>query len=73
MVRVVVFVALDEFLLGMPQGIDCLFCVSAKLKPSVVGLCRLNVMDCIFSRAKRIPQIGMMNFVTHGDPGYQNG
>lgn len=72
MVRVVPFVALDQFLLGMPQGVDSLFRMPAKFEPLVVGLSLLNVMDCIFSRAIGISQIGMMNLITHGDPGDEN-
>lgn len=60
MVCVVPLVAFDEFLLRVPQGIECLVAMSTKLDALVRGLGLLNVMNRIFSGRVRIPQVGMM-------------
>ena len=73
MVRVVPLVALDEFLLGMPQGIDCLIAVATKLDPLVGGLGLLNVMNRSVGGTIGVPEIGMVDFITHGDGGYEHG
>ena len=72
MVRVIPLVALDEFLLRVPQGFECLVAMAAKLDPLVRGLGRLNVVNCIFSGPVRIPQIGMMYFISQGHRRYKH-
>jgi len=73
MMRVVPFVTLDEFLLGMPQGLDCLLGVPTKLDSLAGSLGLLNVMNRIVRGSIGVPQIGMMDFIAQGDRGYENG
>jgi len=71
MMRVVPLIGLDQFLLGVLQGGESLLSVSAKLDASVVGLRRMNVRNRAIGVAKRVPQIGMMNFIGEGNGGDQ--
>ena len=73
MVRVVILVALDEFLLRVLQGFECLVAMSTKLDPLVLGLGVLYVMNCIFSGRVRIPEVGMMDFISQGHRRCKNG
>lgn len=72
MVRVIPFVGRDDLLLGGLQVVERLAGMSTKLDPSVGGLGLLNVMNCAFRGAIRIPQIGMMYFISQSDRRYEN-
>jgi hypothetical protein len=73
MVRVVPLVSRHDFLFRVPQGLERFLGMSAKLDPLVRGLGLLNVMNCIFRGPVRIPQVGMMDFISQGHRRHKNG
>ncbi len=72
-VHVVVLVPFDELLLGMLQGINCLFGVPAEFDSLIVCLRFLNMFNGVFGGCIGIPQIGMMDFISDGRGGEKNG
>lgn len=71
--HVVVLVPFNQLPLRVLQGIKCLFGVSGKFDSLIGGLHLLNMLDSIFGGCICIPKIGMMDFISDGGGGEENG
>jgi hypothetical protein len=70
-VRVVVLIALGQFLLRIAQRIHGLLDMPAKFDPFVEGLRLFEVMNRVHHVVRRVPQIGMMEIIRQGDSRYE--
>lgn len=71
-VCVIPFVGRDDLLLGGLQVSDCLTGMPTEFDPAVGGLSFFDVLNRLFRGAIRIPQIGMMHFISQSDRRYEN-